>query len=416
MVLNYIWIGFILIAFAVALCRLIFGCGPEDAEVFNRIISSTFDSAKTGFEVSIGLTGVLSLWLGLMKIAEKSGLINSFAHFASPVFGKLFPGIPKDHPAAGTIFMNISANMLGLDNAATPIGLKAMQQLQSLNDEKDTATDAMIMFLNINASGLTIIPITIMMYRAQFGAVNPSDVFLPVLLATFVSTFVAILTVCFVQRINIFQKNLLLFFGGFIIFIGGLTFLFKSLPAEKIPVYSSLIANLLLFAIICSFLIIGVRKKLNVYDTFISGAKEGFLTAVKIIPYLVAILVAIGVFRASGAMDFLIDGIRWIIAICGFDTSFVEALPTIFMKPLSGSGARGMMIDAMKTFGADSFVGRLACIAQGSTDTIFYVVAVYYGSVAIRNTRHTIPCALIADLAGAIAAIVMAYLFFPVIH
>ncbi len=414
MALNYIWIGFILVAFVVALCRLFFGGGPEDAEVFNRIISSTFDSARTGFEVSIGLTGVLSLWLGLMKIAEKSGLINSFARFASPVFGKLFPGIPKDHPAAGTIFMNISANMLGLDNAATPIGLKAMQQLQSLNDKKDTATDSMIMFLNINASGLTIIPITIMMYRAQFGAANPSDVFLPILLATFISTLVAILTVCFVQKINIFQKSLLLFFSGLIIFIGGLTILFKSLPAEKVSIYSSLIANFLLFTIICSFLIVGMRKKLNVYDTFILGAKEGFLTAVKIIPYLVAILVAIGVFRASGAMDFLIDGIRWFVAICGFDTSFVEALPTIFMKPLSGSGARGMMIDTMKTFGADSFVGRLACIAQGSTDTIFYVVAVYYGSVAIRNTRHTIPCALIADLAGAIAAITMAYIFFPI--
>ena len=411
MALNYIWIGFILIAFVVALCKLIF---LNDIEVFNQIMSSTFDSAKTGFEVSLGLTGILSLWLGLMKIGEKAGLIQSFARFASPVFSKLFPGIPENHPATGSIFMNMSANMLGLDNAATPIGLKAMQQLQTLNDKKDTATNAMIMFLNINASGLTIIPITIMMYRAQFGAANPSDVFLPILLATFTSTLVAILMVCFVQKINIIQKNLLLFFGGIIIFICGLMFLFKSLPPDRVSLYSSLVANMLLFTIICSFLLVGIQKKINVYDTFILGAKEGFLTAVKIIPYLVAILVAIGVFRASGAMGLLIDGISWFVGICGLDTSFVDGLPTILMKPLSGSGSRGMMIDAMKTFGADSFVGRLACIAQGSTDTVFYVVAVYYGSVAIRNTRHTIPCALLADLAGAIAAITMAYLFFPV--
>ena len=411
MALNYIWIGFILIAFVVALCRLVFA---GDTEVFNQIISSTFDSAKMGFEVSLGLTGVLSLWLGLMKIAEKSGLIDSFARFASPVFGKLFPGLPKDHPATGTIFMNFSANMLGLDNAATPIGLRAMQQLQSLNEKKDTATDAMIMFLNINASGLTIIPITIMMYRAQFGAANPSDIFLPILLATFFSTMVAIISVCIVQKINIFQKSLVFFFGGLITFIGGLMWLFNSLPNEKVSLYSSFIANLLLFTIICGFLVAGIRKKLNVYDTFILGAKEGFLTAVKIIPYLIAILVAIGVFRASGAMGVLIDGIRWVIAGCGLDTSFVEALPTVFMKPLSGSGARGMMLDAMNTFGVDSFVGRLSCIVQGSTDTIFYVVAVYYGSISIRNTRHTIHCALIADLAGAIAAIIIAYIFFPV--
>ena len=411
MVLNYIWIGFILIAFLVALCKLIFF---NDIEVFNQLVSATFDSAKTGFEVSIGLTGILSLWLGLMKIGEKAGMIQSFARFASPVFSKLFPDIPKDHPAAGTILMNFSANMLGLDNAATPIGLKAMQELQTLNDKKDTATNAMIMFLSINASGLTIIPITILMYRAQLGAANPSDVFLPILLTTFFSTLVAILAVCLVQKINIFQKNLLLFFGCMFTFIFGIIFLFNNLPNEKVTIYSSLFANLLLFTIICLFLIAGIRKKTNVYDTFISGAKEGFLTAVKIIPYLIAILVAIGVFRASGAMTFLINGISWIVASCNLDTSFVDALPTIFMKPLSGSGARGMMIEAMQTFGADSFTGRLSCIAQGSTDTIFYVVAVYYGSVAIRKTRHTIPCALIADLAGAITAIALAYLFFPI--
>jgi len=411
MVLNYIWIGFILIAFVVAIFKFIV---DKDTEVFNLIMTSTFDSAKMGFEVSLGLTGVLSLWLGLMKIGEKSGLIDTFARFASPVFGKLFPGLPKDHPVTGTIFMNFSANMLGLDNAATPIGLRAMQQLQTLNDKKDTATNAMIMFLNINASGLTIIPITIMMYRAQFGAANPADIFIPILLATFVSTMVAIFTVCIVQKINLLQRTLILFFGGFLFFIGGLMWLFNSLPKEEVAIYSSLIANILLFSIICSFLLVGIRKKINVYETFILGAKEGFLTAVKIIPYLIAILLAIGVFRASGAMTIFIDGIRWIVASCNLDTSFVEALPTVFMKPLSGSGARGMMLDTMSTFGVDSFVGRLSCIVQGSTDTIFYVVAVYYGSISIRNTRHTIPCALIADLAGAIAAIIIAYIFFPV--
>ena len=411
MALNYIWTGFIFVAFIVALCKLIF---LNDIEVFNHMITATFDSAKTGFEISLGLTGILSLWLGLMKIAEKSNLIQSFARFASPVFGKLFPQIPQDHPAAGAIFLNISANMLGLDNAATPIGLKAMQELQSLNDKKETASNAMIMFLNLNASGLTIIPITIMMYRAQLGAANPSDVFMPILLATSISTMVAVIAVSFVQKINLFQKNLLFFFGCFLLFIGSLIVLFKSLPPEKVTLFSSLVANIFLFTIICGFLLAGVRKKINVYDTFILGAKEGFLTAVKIIPYLIAILVAIGVFRASGAMDFLISGIAWLVALCGLDTSFVEALPTVFMKPLSGSGARGLMIDAMKTFGADSFVGRLSCIVQGSTDTIFYIVAVYYGAVKIRNTRHTIPCALIADLAGAIAAIAMAYLFFPI--
>jgi spore maturation protein SpmA len=411
MVLNYIWLGFILIAFVVAFCRLIFA---GDTEVFNDIMTSTFDSAKMGFEISLGLTGILSLWLGLMKIGEKSGLIQRFAKIAAPVFSRLFPGIPAGHPASGTIFMNFSANMLGLDNAATPIGLKAMQQLQELNDKKDTASDAMIMFLNINASGLTIIPITIMMYRAQLGAANPSDIFLPILLATFFSTLVAIISVCFIQKINIFQKSLLFFFGGMMLFIGILSWIFKTLPAEQVSLYSTLIANMLLFMVICGFLLAGIRKKINVYETFIEGAKQGFTTAIKIVPYLVAILVAIGVFRASGAMGIFIDGIRSLVASVGVDTSFVEALPTIIMKPLSGSGSRGMMIDAMKTFGADSFVGRLTCVAQGSTDTILYIVAVYYGSVAIRNTRHTIPCALIAELAGAVAAILLSYIFFPV--
>ncbi|MDR0835583.1 MAG: hypothetical protein LBN11_03250 [Tannerella sp.] len=411
MVLNYIWIGFIIIAFVVALCRLIFA---GDMEVFNNIMTATFDSAKMGFEVSLGLTGVLALWLGLMKIGEKAGLIQKFARIAAPVFGKLFPGIPAGHPASGTIFMNFSANLLGLDNAATPIGLKAIQQLQELNPKKDTATDAMIMFLNINASGLTLIPITIMMYRAQLGAAVPSDVFLPILLATLASTLTAIVMVCIVQKINLLQKELILFFAGIILFIGILSFVFMTLPAKQVSLYSTLIANMLLFAIICGFIIAGLRKKINVYETFIDGAKQGFGTAIKIIPYLVAILVAIGVFSASGAMGMLIDGIRWVVASVGLDTSFVEALPTIIMKPLSGSGARGMMIHAMETYGADSFIGRLSCVAQGATDTILYIVAVYYGSIAVKNTRHTIPCALIAELAGAITAIIMTYIFFPI--
>ena len=409
MALNYIWIGFILIAFVVALCRLIF---YADTEVFTSIISSTFDSAKTGFEISIGLTGILSLWLGLMKIGEKAGLIQRFAKLASPVFSKLFPELPRDHPATGSIFINFSANLLGLDNAATPIGLKAMQQLQELNPTKDTASNSMIMFLCINASGLTIIPITIMMYRAQFNAANPSDVFLPILLTTFFSTLVAIISVCIMQKINVFQKNLLLFFGSMIVFIAGLMWLFRSMNQQQISLYSTLFANILLFSIICGFIFSGLQKKINVYDTFIEGAKEGFKTAINIIPYLIAIFVAVGIFRASGAMDFVINGIRAGVVMIGLDTRFVEGLPTIFMKPLSGSGARGMMLDAMNTFGADSFAGRLSCLVQGSVDTTFYVVAVYFGSISIKKTRYTIPCALIADFAGAVAAILMTYLFF----
>lgn len=409
MVLNYIWVAFFLIAFVVALGRLII---EGDTTVFTEIINQSFESAKTGFEISLGLTGILSLWLGIMKIGEKGGVIQSFARLAAPVFSKLFPDIPKDHPVTGSIFMNFSANLLGLDNAATPMGLKTMQQLQEINPQKDSASNSMIMFLCINASGLTLIPITIMMYRAQLGAANPSDVFLPIMLATFASTLVAILAVCVRQRINILQRNLLLFFGGAAGLIGSLIWLFHSLPQEQVSLYSTLFANTLLFTIICGFIVSGIRKKLNVYDAFIEGAKEGFQTAITIIPYLIAILVGIGIFRASGAMDFLIDGVRWGVASIGLNTDFVEALPTILMKPLSGSGARGMMLDAMNTYGADSFVGRLASIVQGSCDTTFYVVALYYGSVGIRNTRYTVQCALLADLAGAIAAIAMAYLFF----
>ena len=409
MVLNYIWIAFFLIAFVVAVGKLVIG---GDTAVFTEIINASFASAKTGFEISLGLTGILSLWLGIMKIGEKGGVIQAFARLAAPVFSKLFPDIPRDHPVTGSIFMNLSANLLGLDNAATPMGLKAMQQLQELNPNKESASNSMVMFLCINASGLTLIPITIMMYRAQLGAANPSDVFLPIMLATFTSTLVAILAVCVRQKINILQRNLILFFGGLGLFIGGLVWLFNSMEQEQVSLYSTLFANTLLFTIICGFIISGMRKKINVYDAFIEGAKEGFQTAITIIPYLVAILVGIGIFRASGAMDFIIQGVRFGIASIGLNTDFVEALPTMLMKPLSGSGARGMMLDAMNTYGADSFVGRLSSIVQGSCDTTFYVVALYYGSVGIRNTRYTVQCALLADLAGAIAAIAMAYLFF----
>lgn len=409
MVLNYIWIAFFLIAFVVATAKLLF---LGDTEVFTSIINASFSSAKSGFEISLGLTGILSLWLGIMKIGEKGGVIQSFARFASPVFSKLFPDIPKGHPVTGSIFMNFSANLLGLDNAATPVGLKAMQQLQELNQEKNSASNPMIMFLCINASGLTLIPITIMMYRAQLGAANPSDVFLPIMLTTFSSTLVAIMAVCFRQRINLLQKSLLLFFGGMFLFIGGLIMLFRSLDQEQVSLYSTVFANTLLFTIICGFIVCGMRKRINVYESFIEGAKEGFHTAVTIIPYLVAILVGIAIFRASGAMDFVIDAVRLGIGSIGLNTDFVEALPTMLMKPLSGSGARGMMLDAMSTYGADSFVGRLSSIVQGSCDTTFYVVALYYGSIGIKNTRYTVPCALLADLAGALVAIAMAYLFF----
>ena len=409
MVLNYIWIAFFLIAFVVAAAKLLF---LGDTEVFTSIINASFSSAKSGFEISLGLTGILSLWLGIMKIGEKGGVIQSFARLASPVFSKLFPDIPKGHPVTGSIFMNFSANLLGLDNAATPVGLKAMQQLQELNQEKNSASNPMIMFLCINASGLTLIPITIMMYRAQLGAANPSDVFLPIMLTTFSSTLVAIMAVCFRQRINLLQKNLLLFFGGMFLFIGGLIMLFRSLNQEQVSLYSTVFANTLLFTIICGFIVCGMRKRINVYESFIEGAKEGFHTAVTIIPYLVAILVGIAIFRASGAMDFVIDAVRLGIGSIGLNTDFVEALPTMLMKPLSGSGARGMMLDAMSTYGADSFVGRLSSIVQGSCDTTFYVVALYYGSIGIKNTRYTVPCALLADLAGALVAIAMAYLFF----
>lgn len=409
MVLNYIWIAFFLVAFAVALVRLIF---LGDVEVFPAIMNSTFSSARSAFEISLGLTGVLSLWLGIMRIGEKGGVVNVVARWLAPVFSKIFPDIPKGHPVTGTIFMNFAANMLGLDNAATPMGLKAMEQLQELNEKKDTATNPMIMFLVLNTSGLTLVPISVMVYRAQLGAAQPTDVFVPILLATFFSTVVGLIVTCLYQRINLFNRTLLLFLGALCTLVALIIWGFSAMPREQMDVVSSTFANVFLCAIIACFIIAGMRKKINVYDTFIEGAKEGFQTAVRIIPYLVAILVAIGVFRASGAMDFLIDGIAWLVALVGGDTEFVGALPTALMKPLSGSGARGLMVDAMTTYGADSFVGRLSCLFQGATDTTFYILAVYFGSVGIRKTRHAVTCGLLADLAGIISAIFICYLFF----
>ncbi len=409
MVLNYIWIAFFIIAFVIALFRFIV---LGDMEVFPAIMNSTFDSSKTAFEISLGLTGVLSLWLGIMKIGEKGGIVNVLARVLTPLFSKLFPDIPKGHPVTGSIFMNIAANMLGLDNAATPLGLKAMEQLQELNPKKDTASNPMIMFLVLNTSGLTLIPVSIMVYRAQMGAAQPSDIFVPILLATFCSTIAGILVTSLYQRINLFNRTLLLGLGGACLVIAGVIWGFSQMDKDTMNAVSTVSANFLLLTIIVTFIIAGMRKKVNVYDAFIEGAKGGFETAVRIIPYLIAILVGIGVFRASGAMDALIDGIAWSVQAVGGDTDFVGALPTALMKPLSGSGARGLMVDAMTTYGADSFVGRLACVFQGSTDTTFYILAVYFGSVGVRYTRHAVACGLLADLAGIIAAIGICYLFF----
>lgn len=409
MVLNYIWLAFFLTAFAVASVRLIFF---GDTTVFPDIINSTFASSKTAFEISLGLTGVLSLWLGIMKIGEMGGVVNWFARILSPLFSKLFPDIPKGHPVTGSIFMNLAANMLGLDNAATPLGLKAMEGLQELNPRKDTASNPMIMFLVLNTSGLTIIPISIMVYRAQMGAAQPTDVFVPILLATFFSTLAGIITVSLYQHINLLNRTILLFLGGASLFIAGIIWFFTTLSRQQIDTYSTTTANVFLFVIIIGFIIAGMRKRINVYDAFVEGAKEGFTTAVRIIPYLVAILVGIGVFRASGCMDYLIQGVAKLTELCGINSDFVGALPTALMKPLSGSGARGLMVDAMSTYGADSFIGRMACVFQGSTDTTFYILAVYFGSVGITRTRHAVPCGLLADLAGVLAAIFICYLFF----
>lgn len=409
MVLNYIWIAFFVVAFVIALFRLVV---MGDTEVFPEIMNSTFASSKTAFEISLGLTGVLSLWLGIMKIGERGGVVNALAKVLSPVFTRLFPDIPKGHPVTGSIFMNIAANMLGLDNAATPLGLKAMEQMQTLNTRKDTATNPMIMFLVLNTSGLTIIPVSIMVYRAQMGAAQPTDIFIPILLATFFSTLTGIIVTSLYQRINLLNRVMLLTLGGLCVAVAAVMWGFGRLDKEQMNIVSTSVANILLFTIIITFILAGVRKKVNVYDVFIEGAKDGFSTAVRIIPYLVAILVGIGVFRASGAMDMLIGGIKWVVEACGGNTDFVGALPTALMKPLSGSGARGMMVDAMTTYGADSFVGRLSCIFQGSTDTTFYILAVYFGSVGVRYTRHAVACGLLADLAGVIAAIAICYMFF----
>ena len=409
MVLNYIWIAFFIVAFAMALFRsVVFG----DLQVWSDIMTASFGSAATAFEISLGLTGILSLWLGLMKIGERAGVINFFGKMIAPLFTRLFPGIPKGHPAMGSIFMNVSANMLGLDNAATPLGLKAMQELQSLNKQKGTATDAMIMFLILNASGLCFIPISIMMYRAQAGAVNPTDIFLPILLATFISTFVGIVALCLKQRIRLADPVLLgwlVGMGGIIAFI---VWLFADMDGARVERYSGFIANFLLFSVIIMFLCAGLRKRINMYETFIEGARDGFKTAVTIIPYLVAILVAIGMFRASGAMTYLTQWTTSAVAFCGLDTGWVEALPTALMKPLSGSGSRGMMIDLMAAHGPDAFVSRVSAAIQGSTDTMFYVLAVYFGSVGVRKTRYAVGYALLADVAGSVAGVLAAYIFF----
>lgn len=407
--MNYIWVAFFVTAFVIALFRLVF---MGDVEVFPAMMNSTFETSKTAFEISLGLTGVLSLWLGIMRVGEKGGVINMLSRLLSPVFVRLFPDIPKGHPVTGSIFMNLSANMLGLDNAATPLGLKAMEQLQQLNGKKDTATNPMIMFLVLNTSGLTLIPVSIMVYRAQLGAAQPTDVFVPLLLATFFSTLAGIVATSLYQRINLLNRTMFLTLGAMCLIVSGIIWGFGRLDKDAMNIVSTSVANILLMCIIVGFIVAGVRKKVNVYDAFVEGAKDGFSTAVRIIPYLVAILVAIGVFRASGAMDMLIEGVRRGVEACGGNSDFVAALPTALMKPLSGSGARGMMVDAMTTYGADSFVGRLSCIFQGSTDTTFYILAVYFGSVGIRNTRHAVACGLIADLAGVVAAVLIAYMFF----
>ena len=408
MVLNYIWVAFFLITFVVALVDTAIN---GNLSIWSDIMNAAFNSSAQAFEISIGLTGILSLWMGLMKIGERGGIIAFFGRLIGPLFTRLFPSVPKNHPALGAIFMNVSANMLGLDNAATPLGLKAMQELQSINGEKDTATDAMLMFLILNSSGLCLIPIGVMMYRAQCGAANPTDVFVPILIATSIATLAGVLALCIKQRIKI-DKVLLAFGVGIVAFIGGVVYFFSKLSQEEIQTYSSFFANFILLTVIVSFLLSGVVKRINVYDAFIEGAKDGFKTAVMIIPYLVAILVAIGCFRASGAMTVLVEWVTQAVAAMGFDTEWVGSLPTALMKPLSGSGSRGMMVDAMNTFGADSFVGRVSSCLQGATDTTFYILAVYFGSVGVKKTRYAVPFALFADVVGSIAAIMVAYFFF----
>lgn len=409
MALNYIWIGFFALTFVFALFESIVN---GDIDIWSRVMSSSFDSAKTAFELSLGLTGVLSLWMGIMKIGEKGGVIPFFGRLVSPLFTRLFPGIPKNHPAMGSIFMNISANMLGLDNAATPLGLKAMQHMQELNPKKDTATDAMLMFLVLNASGLVLIPIGIMTYRASCGAANPTDVFVPILIATFVSTLFGIVSLCLKQRIKIFDRVILTWLLGLLAVVVGVVWYFSTLTPEQMQRYSSFVANIILLGVILMFIGAGVRKRINVYENFIEGAKDGFKTAVMIIPYLVAILVAIGMFRASGAMGVMTGAVSELVKAMGFDSTWVEALPTALMKPLSGTGSRGLMVDVINHFGVDSLVARIAGCIQGSTDTTFYILAVYFGSVGVKKTRYAVPFALMADVVGSITGVVVAYFFF----
>ena len=409
MALNYIWLAFFFVAFLIGAIKLVF---LGDTQVFPDMMNSTFSSAKTAFEISLGLTGVLAFWLGIMKIGERGGIINTFSRWLSPFFCKLFPDIPKNHPVYGHIFMNFAANMLGLDNAATPLGLKAMEGLQSLNPKKDTASNPMIMFLVLNTSGLCLIPVGVMVYRAQCGAAQPTDIFIPILLATTIATLVGIIVTALVQHINLLDRTLILGLGAILLFLSVVVWGFSQMDRETMGKVASTSANVLLFTVIIGFLWSGFRRKINVYNAFVDGAKEGFQTAVRIIPFLVAMLVGIGVFRASGAMDWLVDGMRWGVGVLGLPTDWVDALPTALMKPLSGSGSRGMMVDEMMTYGADSFVGHLCCLLQGSTDTTFYILAVYFGSVNISKTRHAVGCGLAADFAGTLAAILMAYLFF----
>ena len=409
MALNYIWAAFFILAMLVAAGQLLL---TGDTDIFGRLIQATFDSSRSAFEISLGLTGLLALWLGLMKIAERSGMIGALSRWLSPLFCRLFPDIPKGHPAMGSIFMNFSANMLGLDNAATPLGLKAMKELQELNPQKDTATNPMIMFLVINTSGLILIPVSILMYRAQLGAAQPTDIFIPTLLTTTVSTVVGVCVVSVKQHINLLCRPVMLLAAGIGLVLGALLWLFVSVGREQMGTYSTLTANVVLCAIILLFIVWGLCRRINVYDAFIEGAKDGFHTAVRIIPYLVAFLVGIGVFRASGAMDLLVSGIGALVGWLGIDTQFVGALPTALMKSLSGSAANGLMIDAMTQYGPDSLVGRMSCVARGASDTTFYILAVYFGSVGITRTRNALTCGLLADAAGIVAAIVISYLFF----
>jgi len=409
MALNYIWVAFFIIGFIFALVQLIFF---GDTEIFNRLVSSTFTSAKTGFEISLGLTGVLTLWMGLMRVGEKGGMVKGLTKVVGPLFRRLFPSLPKDNPAYGSMVLNIAANMLGLDNAATPMGLKAMKELQDANPNKDVASDPMIMFLVLNASGLVVIPVSILVYRAQLGSANPAVVFIPILISTFVAAMAGVLSVALIQKINLLNKVVLAYVGVIVAVLGGIVWFFSSLPQDKITTYSTFAANFILILVIVSFIVLALIRKVNVYDTFIEGAREGFTVAIKIIPYLVAILVAIGIFRASGAMDLMVGGIASFFGWLGFDTQFADALPVAVMKPLSGSGSRGLMVDVMTNFGADSFVGQMACTMQGSTDTVFYVIAVYFGSVGIKNTRYAILCGLTADIVGSVTAILLSYLFY----